>query len=289
MKNIYIKLILLTVVSLAVFSCDEDKTTYDALNFPEDAFVALETSNLEVLESTTTPIEIVVNYSNTFAGATTDISVDFSITSDNATEGVHYTIADNKSQLNFPKGTFVDKITIIPIDNVIEDGDKILNFTIVSAPVTVGYPGPNPSGTSITITLTDDDCAFTLADLDGVSWVGTDNATGSQGPNPTQVTTSFDGTNLLMNGLAFGWLTSSYWGEVIVADAPLIVNMNPVTGQFTIAEQYLADATWNGSPQPTYSIKASGQYFSCLKKMVINYDLIQDGGILRSFTETIEF
>lgn len=288
MKNIYKNLVFLIAIALFISSCDEDKTTYDALNFPEDAFVALGIGNIEALESTTAPIEIVVNYSNTVAGATSDISVDFTITSDNAIEGVHYTIADSKAQLNFPKGIFSDKIIIIPIDNAEEDGDKVLNFSIVSAPVTVGYPGPSSSGTTISITLIDDDCIFTFADLDGISWIGTDNASGDEGPNATQVSTSFDGTNLLMEGLGFGWLTG-YWSEVVVADAPIIVTMNPVSGQFTISEQYLSDTTYDGDPQPTYSIKATGQYFSCSQRMVINYSIIQEGNILRSYIETIEF
>jgi len=65
--------------------------------------------------------------------------------------------------------------------------------------------------------------------------------------------------------------------------------MDPVTGVFTIAEQYLADTTWNGSPQPTYRISAYGQYFSCLNKMTVNYTLYQNGAVLRQYTETIEF
>jgi hypothetical protein len=289
MKNIYRSLLFVTLLSASITACDEDKTTFEPLSYPQDSFVNVDSDNINVLESSTIPIVIPVNYANTIAGATSDIVVDFEITSDNAVEGTHYTIQDNKSQLSFSKGTFTDTIVILPIDNAEEDGDKILNFSITSAPVTLGFPGPDANGTAITITLTDDDCGWSLTDLDGAPWTGQDNSTDGDGNFSTQVTTSYDGTKLLMEGLAYGWLTGSYWDEVVIDSEPLIVDIDPVSGVFTIAEQYLCDTTWNGAPQPTYSIVGSGQYFSCLKQMVINYDLIQGGGVLRSLTETIEF
>ncbi|WP_282134395.1 hypothetical protein [Seonamhaeicola maritimus] len=289
MKNIKKAIIYGTVLALFSVSCDEDKTTFEPLEYPSESFVGIGVGDFEVLESTSTPIEIEVFYANTNEGHTSEVTVDFTITG-NATEGTHYSIANNKSQLSFPAGVFNDKIIIIPIDNASEDGDKEITFSLSNSTATLGYPGPDGFGTSIQITLTDDDCSFTFADLDGVSWIGTDNASGSEGPNSTKIETSFDGTNLLMKGLAYGWLTNpGYWDEVVVADAPVIVNMDPITGEFTIAEQYLCDTTWVGSPQPTYNISATGQYFSCLQKMIVNYNLIQGGSVLRSYTETIEF
>ena len=291
MKKILKSLIYITVLTFFVSACDENDTTFDALSFPDESFIALESStSIEVLESTTNPIEIVVNYANSIAGATSEVSVDFTISSDNAVEGVHYTVVGGSSQLTFPVGVFNKNIIIVPIDNSEEDGDKVLTITLTNSSVSLGVPGPDSLNKSLTVTLTDDDCAFTFEGLDGISWIGNDNATGSQGPNPTQIVTTFDGTNLLMDGIAFGWLTNTnYWDEVVVASAPVIVDMDPVTGEFTIEEQYLADTLWNGSPQPTYSISATGQYFSCLNKMIVNYTLFQGGGVLREYTETIEF
>jgi hypothetical protein len=291
MKYIYKSLLYFTVIALSVISCKEDDTTYKALSFPQDAFIAFESSaDINVLESTTSPIVIEVDYANSTEGTTSEVSVDFTITSDNAVEGVNYTVVDNLTQLTFPVGVHKANIVIIPIDNSIEDGDKVLNITLTNSSVPLGFPGTDSSHKTLSVTLTDDDCAFTFADLDGISWIGTDNATGNEGPNPTQITTSFDGTNLLMDGIAFGWLTNTnYWDEVIVDSAPVIVNMDPITGEFTIDEQYLADTTWNGSPQPTYSISATGQYFSCLQSMVVHYTLYQGGGVLREYTESIEY
>lgn len=295
MKNILKSIIYLLFIAFALVSCDEDETTFEPLNYPSDSFVAIETGDVEVLESTPQLIIINVFYANTEEGHTSDVKVDFQITG-NGVEGTHYTIQDNKSQLSFSAGVFNDKIVIIPIDNATEDGDKLLKFELTSSSsssANIGYPGPDGFGKSINITLTDDDCSFTFADLDGISWIGTDNASGSQGPNATQITTAYDGTNLLMEGIAYGWLTGSYWDEVVVADDFVIVDMDPISGAFTIEPQYLCDTTWLGNPQPTYYISATGQYFSCLKKMIVNYTLYQDGitagDILRQYTETIEY
>lgn len=290
MKKIFKSLIYITVIAFFAISCDENETVFTPLSFPEDAFIAFEdASSITVLESDTAPIEIIVNYANTIQNATAPVTVDYTITSETAIEGVHYTISGDANKLTFAPGELNAKIIIIPIDNLMEDGNKVLNIALTNSSVSVGLPGPDAFNKSIVVTLTDDDCAFTFADLDGISWIGTDNATGTQGPNPTQITTAFNGTNLLMNGIAFGWLTSSYWDEVVVDSEPVIVIMDPITGVFTIAEQYLADTTWNGSPQPTYSISGSGQYFSCLSKMTVNYTLYQGGAVLRQYTETIEF
>jgi hypothetical protein len=291
MKKIFKSLIYITVIAFFAISCDENDTVFTPLSYPEDAFVAFEdASPITVLESNEAPIEIIVNHANTLENATTAVTVDYTITSETAVKGVHYTIVGEANKLTFAPGELNAKIIIVPIDNLMEDGNKVLNITLTNSSVAIGLPGPDAFNKSIVVTLTDDDCAFTFADLDGISWIGTDNASGSQGPNATKITTAFDGTNLLMSGIAFGWLTNpNYWEEVVVDSEPVIVIMDPVTGVFTIAEQYLADTTWNGSPQPTYRISAYGQYFSCLNKMTVNYTLYQNGAVLRQYTETIEF
>lgn len=291
MKKIFKSLIYITVMALFVVSCNEDDTTFTPLNFPSDSFIALESAaNIVTLESNSDPIEIVVDYANTTAAHTSEVSVNFTITSTNAVEGVNYTIEGDKTKLTFPAGVFSQKIVIIPIDNSIEDGDKNLTITLTSSSVHVGLPGPDANNTSIGVTLTDDDCAFTFEDLDGIEWIGTDNASGSQGPNATQIKTTFDGTNLFMEGIAYGWMTNTgYWNEVIVDSFPVIVDMDPITGEFTVAFQELATTTWNGNPQTPYQISATGQYFSCLKSAVVKYTLYQGGAVLTQFTETIEY
>jgi hypothetical protein len=119
-----------------------------------------------------------------------------------------------------------------------------------------------------------------LNDLVG-SWKGTD----SEG-NASQVVTTVDGENFLIDGLNVGWMTG-YWGEVIITQTPLVTIMNP-NGTLEIELQDYMTTTWNGDPQPGYSVSATGQWDNCKKTMVIDYDLYQGGGVLISITEDIE-
>ena len=119
-----------------------------------------------------------------------------------------------------------------------------------------------------------------LNDLVG-SWKGTD----TEG-NASQVVTSIDGDNFLIDGLNVGWMTG-YWGEVIITQTPLVMIMNP-NGTLEIELQDYMTTTWNGDPQPGYSVAATGLWDNCKKTMVIDYDLHQGGGVLISISEDLE-
>jgi len=287
MKNILKFLSVVFVLSVTVIACDEEETTFNPLSFPNDAFVTIAGSSANLSEASTTPIEVVVNYSNATAAATSPITVDFSISG--ATAGTDYTILDGKSQFTFAAGVFSDKIEIMPVNNIVEDGNKILTITLDSSTASLGFPGPAGNGTTMTLTIQDDDCAFSLQGLGDASWTGVDNVPASQaGPNDSQISTSFDGTNLLIEGIGYGWITdTAFWNEVVVVSNPVIVQMDLITGDFTIDEQFLCTTTWLGDQQDDYSVRGTGTYTSCTETMVITYDLLQGGGVLRSFSETI--
>jgi len=123
----------------------------------------------------------------------------------------------------------------------------------------------------------------TLDDLNDLvgSWKGTD----TEG-NPSQVVTTVDGETFFIDGLNVGWMTG-YWGEVVVTQTPLVTIMNP-NGTLEIELQDYMTTTWNGDPQPGYSVSATGLWDNCKKTMVIDYDLHQGGGVLISISEDIE-
>lgn len=294
MKKIVNLLSVSLILCLGLVSCDEDETTFKALDYPVDAFVSLESTSASVLESSGSTIDIVMNLSTSVAATTTATTVGFTIASDNAREGVHYTVVNNKSSFELAAGVFSDTLQIVPIDNTDEDGDKVITIILNNAPVNLGFPGPDGLGKTMTITLQDDDCAFSLADLGAATWIGEDNVPGDEaGPNDTMIETSFDGTDLLMEGLSYAWITDTgYWNEVVVVSHKVIVNVDLITGAITIARQPLCTATWNGDIQPNYEISGSGVYTSCSETMVINYTLHQDNAsgpdmIRRQYTETI--
>ncbi|AOW21787.1 hypothetical protein LPB138_14350 [Urechidicola croceus] len=241
-------------------SCDEDKTTYDALEYPSDAFISLSGTTTSVPESSTTPIEIVATYSNSLADFTSDVSVDFTISSDIAIEGTHYTVVDGKSSFNFPVGVFTDKIEIIPIDNITEDGDKVLAITLENSTVNLGFPGPDSLGKTLEIILADDDCAKNedLRPYEG-SWTGDDNCGGYTGVTlNTYLPCLEDGAGLTFTGLGYNWLQDpSYWAETITAEYPTFMTVDLDAGTVEIAEQAFVTTLYDGD-YTEYNIFGSG-------------------------------
>lgn len=118
-------------------------------------------------------------------------------------------------------------------------------------------------------------CSITLDQLVG-TWSGTD----SWG-YPTEVETWLnDDGELMMNGILFGWF-QDWWGEVIVTNDPVMVDVDLETFQITIPEQPYLTSTWNGDPQPPYNLEASGRIVnSCERIIEINPVLIQDGNAI---------
>lgn len=290
MKKNKIYLGLLMLFSIVITSCDEDKTTYNALEFPQDKFVSLIKSSLILPEASVTPIDVVVNLSNTESDET--ITVDFEITSDNAVLGTHYSIVDDKKSISFAPGVYQDIIQIMPIDNTEEDGDKNLVISLTSSPnVSLGFPGPDGNGKVLNLTIQDNDCAYTLEELAAAVWAGQDDAPANQaGPNDSKISMTYDGTNLLIEGIGYGWITdSAYWDESVITSTPVIAQIDPVTGDITIDKQPLCITTWKGDVQPDYFVEATGNYASCNKTMTLNYNIIQKDAILRSFEEVISF
>lgn len=93
----------------------------------------------------------------------------------------------------------------------------------------------------------------------------------------TEIETMWIDGELYMNGLAFQWF-QGWWGEVIVTNEPVKVDIDVETGEITIEEQFYITSTWNGAPQPAYNLKATGQILNaCEKTMVIYPVLVQNG------------
>ena len=283
MKTI-LKTLSVSFMMLLVLSCNEKDMEYTNIDFNSTNFVVFSAAERSVNELVATPIAINASYASSNASA---LSVPFTITSDNAVEGVDYMIVDNKTSFDFTSDSLEDTIEFMPIDNLIADGDKTLTITLNSGSVSVGYPGPDGNNASIVVTIVDNDCAYTLEELAAASWSGTDNS-GTEGPNASQITMSYDGTTFLMEGIAYGWLENpAFWDEIVVISTPVVADIDTLTGDITIALQDLCETTWVGAPQPAYSIEATGSYDSCNETMTLNWDLYQGGGVLRSYTETI--
>jgi len=82
-----------------------------------------------------------------------------------------------------------------------------------------------------------------------ISWKGKDDA------YPSQVTTTASCSSTTMTGLGFGWM-KNYWEEIIVSGGTLTYTVSGST--MTIPMQKYCKTTWNGAPQPEYSIDGTG-------------------------------
>jgi hypothetical protein len=99
---------------------------------------------------------------------------------------------------------------------------------------------------------------------------------GEDATYPSEVTTTASCSGKSMTGLNFGWMLD-WWGEVIVSGGTLIYTTSGST--ITIPFQKYCKTTYNGAPQPEYSIQGSGTIDNsgAYPVWTIHYDLQQSG------------
>ena len=176
------------------------------------------------------------------------------------------------------------------------------NAESYSVPSTVTVPANSNKGT-VTVSASDNNLgedpvslALKISDTDGLftgntvslaiqkhcalninDFVGTYSGATAGGWGDTQVVTSLDGNgNLQITGIGVAFMTG-YWGEVILSMATLPMNVDLETGDFTIDEAPYFETTYNGAPQPTYYLSASGNLNACSGTMYLYYDFNQAG------------
>ena len=86
------------------------------------------------------------------------------------------------------------------------------------------------------------------------TWTGWDADPGY----PSEVVSSIT-TKLVFEGIGRGWMQDA-WGEVITKQYPISMAFNYCAGTVTIPKQKIMETTWNGDPQPYYSIQGSGTF-----------------------------
>ena len=276
MKNIFKYVLSFVALALVIVSCDEDETTFNALEYPADAFIAFDKGTAEVSEGSSD--EIIVNISFGTVNQTSDVTIDFTITSEDMVEGTHYEIVDNKSQFSIASGEYTDNIIIKLIDNADKEEDKELTVTLTSnsTGAKLGYPGPDSLNSTFVLSVLDDDCEKeeSLRPFEG-TWGGTDEC----GDVASQTITELAcGTGITIRGLAYGWM-AGYWGEVIMTEHPVFISIDETNGTIDIPSQLYLTTTWNGDVQPNYNLVGSGTIDTsgATPVMHIEYDLVQGG------------
>lgn len=274
MKKIFKLLSISLILCFGLVGCDEDETTFKALDFPTDAFITFNQIATSVAENTVTPIQIEVTYANTSA-ATEDVSIDFTVNSDNGVVGTDFTIVNNKSSFTFSPsaGNYTDIVEIMPVDNgVLGTENIVVTLSLGSSTLATGYPGPDGLGKSIAVTIMDDDCAKEEAlGIYAGNWLGTDSC-GDYTAVPVELALPC-GTGITIKGLGHPWLEdSSYWGETVIFEYDVKITIDAATGTVDIPEQTYVTTDYNGDISD-YTIVGSGTIDSSGTVMTISYDM----------------
>ncbi|MBT8219045.1 MAG: hypothetical protein KJP00_04440 [Bacteroidia bacterium] len=147
-SNFNLLIILFSILSLTIVSCDDDDPEVDPIS------ITFNGSSGSIAENSATPFTVTINSSIAAPG---DGSVDVSITG--ANYGTQYTnsVGSASFTASFTQGASFASFTLSPVDNNDVDGDKVLTITL-----------SNPSGlvelgtqTTYTLTIQDDDVALT--------------------------------------------------------------------------------------------------------------------------------
>lgn len=211
-------------------------------------------------EGATREVEVIVT--NTSAS---ERSIDINIDPESTATAEQYSISD----LVIPAGSYTGTITISTFyDALPESGSSelVVNLESVNGGETLIDNG------ALEIEMFRK-CPIVLENLVG-TWTGTD----SWG-YPTQVEIAMnENGELTINGLLFEW-TTGWWGEVIITNDPVVMDVNLDTEEISIEEQFYMTTTWDGAPQPLYNLTGSGVVLNaCENVMQINPTLMQPDG-----------
>lgn len=261
MKNIIFKLSVVLLVVGTLVGCEEDPLIYDINN--GQTLAQFNSSSLSIgvpEEGASSTVDVLVT---TVAPNDREIQVEIVDSLSTATSD-QFTI----SNLVIPAGSFTGEITITGnFDALPETGnvDLVLNLVDIASSNALVENG------SLAVEMFRK-CPVVLDNL-----VGTYSSVDQYGFGDTVEIALNDDGELVINGLGFNFMTS-YWGEVIIANEPVVMNVNPEDETITIEEQFYLSTTWNGGREPDYLISASGVVLNaCQNKMRIDYTYFQPG------------
>jgi len=284
MKNNLKYVLIFVIGALGLSSCEDLPTNFDSLTKDYDKnnstfyiqFLNASAYYETAIDEAGQPTNIVTTVGVALQGApqSSDITVDLSVSASSTLKSEMYTLS--ASSITIPAGSTSGSVTLTALADEMPE-DEVLNLIVNMAESVPAAPSAyqlNYELKRIKFCPLED-----LNDLVG-SWGGFD----SYGYD-SQVVTFLEGDVFMLDGLCVGWMTD-YWGEVIIEQIPIVVTMNP-DGTLEFEEQYYMSTTWNGDPQPTYSVSGTGKWDNCKKTLLIEYDLYQGGSVLESFTEEI--
>lgn len=238
MKNI-LKILAVLLFSAILFnSCEKDEPD---LTFGGPYFIAFEDASLSQSESNASVIEIIVILSAPAQNSAVTVTFAKSSPDTTAVEGTDFEVLNATETLTFAPGVYTDTVFVTITDNYIEDGAKTIEIELLSSNVAdfeLGLPGEADANKAFTISVVDDDCAFTPENFSGTP-AGTD-----FGGNPAAVQFTVDATwpeasaskqRYAVTGLMTGQF--GVWGETTTAGGTFYLILdytNPLAPVVTI-------------------------------------------------------
>jgi hypothetical protein len=285
MKNIIRYILIFVIGGLVLSSCEEKLSNWDAMTNGYDKnnttyyiqYLNATASYETAIDPDGNPTNIVTTVAVTLLGApqASDVTVKLLEDPSSTLTSDMYTLSSNSITIKAGKTSgSVDLVALA--DKMPEDETLKLVFDMDAG----GAEAATANQLNYDM-LRIKFCPLTdLNELVG-SWAGFDSWNYA-----TEVVTSLEGEKFMIDGLGVGWMTD-WWGEVVVTQTPLEATMNP-DGTLVIDEQPYMTTTWNGDPQPAYSVSGSGKWDNCKKTLLIDYVFIQGGEALSyEFIENI--
>lgn len=266
MKKIIYKIPILICFIAVLVGCESDPTIYDVEN--GQTLAQFGSSSLSIgtpEEGASATAEVLVS---TVASTDREIEVEVVDSLSTAT-AAQFSV----SNLMIPAGSYSGEITITSnYDALPEQGSANLVLNLVD----IAGSGAVVEKGTLKVELFRE-CAIVLSDFVG-KWQGQGSWGNTSLGYTTEVETFLNADGeLMINGLAFQWFTG-WWGEVIVTNEAVKMDVDLETGAITIDEQFYITSTWNGDPQPAYNLKATGMVLNaCEKTMEIRPVFVQGG------------
>ena len=285
MKNIIRYILIFVIGTLVLSSCEDTVSNWDAMTNDYDKnnttyyiqFLNASASYETAIDADGLPTNIETTVGVALLGApqSSDVTVDLVADASSTMTSAMYTLSS--SSITIPAGQTSGSVGLIALADEMPEDETLSLVMNMDA-------GGSEASTAFQLNYDMLRIKFCpLIDYNDLvgSWTGFDSWN-----YPTEVVTFLDGDNFMIDGLGVGWMTG-WWGEVIITEEPLIVTMNP-DGTLVIDEQPYMTTTWNGDPQPAYSLSGTGKWDNCKKTLLIDYVFIQGGGPLNyEFIENI--
>lgn len=237
-----------------------------------NGFIQIDKTSSSIDENSEIPITISIQFGGSVSQNTSGITANFTVASSDLTR---FTVSPSTGTIEIPVGELSADITFTPIDNLIADGalDVVIELSAEGNNIPIGLGGEGILNTISTITILDNDCAIILEEMVG-NYSGTDNWIASAGgPLKPKITTSIDGSSFNITGVGYAWLENpSFWGEPVVAESSITIDIDLITGEFEIPYTYTATTIYNGDLYNYYA-KGKGKYYACSDTFELEYEL----------------